>query len=231
MRLIAYSILFLIPAALSGQVHNAVAVIGDTATYLEQISENPNNELTNLEDFVPGLKCDIRLATKNGISGKPLYKEAKAYVRKPAAVSLGIVQEALSRRGLGLTIFAAYRPYHISKILNEQSENAKSKGFSENYLKHSRGASVDVSLISLATHEEIQMPSGYALQTDAAQSDYMDLPVNVLENRAILIQVMQQHGFRVSPLQWWHFDFMGWQAFNLTDLSFEELENISRCPE
>ena len=228
MRLIVYSAFFLISAALSGQENTSVTAISDTATYLAQISENPNNELVDLEDFVPGLKLDFRFATKNNIADKPLYKGSKTFVRKPVAVSLGIVQEALNRRGLGLKIFEAYRPYTVAKILDEQTKNPKFKGLLEGNLKHSRGASVDVSLISLATGEEIQMPSGYCQSMDATRTDYPDLPANVLENREIIIQVMQQHGFRVSPNQWWHFDFMGWQAFEMMDLTFDELENINK---
>ena len=225
MRLIIYSFFFLISAGLQGQGKVNV-VISDTSAYLEQIEKNPNNEMLDLEDFVPGIMLDIRFATKNNIVGERLYTSPKAFVRKPMAVSLEIIQEALNRRGLGLIVFDTYRPYSVAEKINEQMNNPSEKTLLENSVKHCHGASVDVSLFSLATGKEVQMPSGYCQNMEATRPDYPDLPDNVLKNREILIQLMQQHGFRVSPNQWWHFDFMGWQAFNLMDLSFEELEKV-----
>ena len=227
MRLITYIVFFLISASIMGQENLKTSVIGDTIGYLRQIRENPNNELIDLEDFVPGLNLDIRFAAKDNVTGEQLYSNSKAFARRPVAVSLSIIQEALNRRGLGLIIYDAYRPYADAKKLANRMKNSESDGFLENNIKHSRGASVDVSLISLTTGEEIQMPSGYCQNMEATQTDYSDLPDNVIANREILIQVMQQHGFRVSPKQWWHFDFMGWQAFDLMNLSFEELENVN----
>ena len=228
MRLIVYAILFLISSGLFGQEKKSVVVINDTSKYLEQVRENPNNELLDLEDFIPGLKLDIRFATINNIVGEKIYASPKAFVRKPMAVSLEIIQEALNRRGFGLVIYDAYRPFSIVEKIDEQMKNPADEALLENSVKHSRGASVDVSLFNLATGEEVQMPSGYCQKIEATNTNYQDLPDNVLENREILIQVMQQHGFRVNPNQWWHFDFMGWQAFELMDLSFEEIENMNK---
>ena len=226
MRLTFSIVFFLFTALLFGQEKPKVDVISDTLHYLEQINENPNTEMVNLENFVPGIKPDIRFATKNNPSGRNLYPSAEVFVRRPLAVSLNIIQETLNRRGLGLIIFDAYRPYSAAKRINIQMKDSKYERLFENSINHSRGASVDVSLIDLSTGEEIQMPSDYCQNNPAAKVSFKDLPDNVLENRNILIEVMQQHGFRVNPNQWWHFDFMGWQAFSLMDLSFEELENI-----
>jgi D-alanyl-D-alanine dipeptidase len=227
MRLIVFTVSFLISTLLSGQ-EKPVVVISDTLSYLEQIDKNPNTELVNLENFVPGLKSDIRFALKNNPTGETLYANTGVFVRRPLAVSLGIIQEALNRRGFGLLIFDAYRPYAVAKEMVAQTKNSNDEKLFENSLNHSRGASVDVSLISLSTGEEIQMPTDYCQNNPAAKADFQDLPDNVLENRNLLIELMQKHGFRVNPKQWWHFDFMGWQAFSLMDLSFEELEIINK---
>lgn len=228
MRLIIYIVFFLISVSIMGQENLKTNVIGDTIVYLRQIEENPNNELVDLENFVPGLNFDIHFATKDNVTDEQLYSIKKAFARRPVAVSLSIIQEALNRRGLGLLIFDAYRPYADAIKIGDRMKNSESDGFLENNIKHSRGGSVDVSLISLTTGEEIQMPSGYCQNIKVTHTDYPDLPDNVIANREILIEVMQQHGFRVSPKQWWHFDFMGWQAFDLMNVSFEELENINK---
>jgi D-alanyl-D-alanine dipeptidase len=35
---------------------------------------------------------------------------------------------------------------------------------------------------------------------------------------------MKKQGFEVYGSEWWHFDFNGWQAYSLMDISFEELQ-------
>lgn len=219
---------FLITTLLNGQEKTGETIVSDTALYIEQLAASPNNQMVNVEDFVYGIKCDVRFATKDNPMKEEVYSSNTVFVRKPVALSLEIVQENLSKRGLGLKIFDAYRPYSASQALKDQFTNTVYKQLMTDAEKHSRGASVDVSLINLETGEEIQMPSGYFQNTEAAAISYQSLPKNVIENREILIEVMQQHGFRVSPEHWWHFDFMGWQGFSLLDLSIKELEILDQ---
>jgi zinc D-Ala-D-Ala dipeptidase len=40
-----------------------------------------------------------------------------------------------------------------------------------------------------------------------------------------LIDTMEKFGFTVFESEWWHFDFVGWQKFEVLDIDFEELEN------
>lgn len=226
-KLIVYSSFFLITALLNGQENTGEIVVSDTAVYFEQLAASPNNQMVNVEDYVSGIKCDVRFSTKDNPGKEKRYGNNGVFVRKPVALALEIVQENLKKRGLGLKIFDVYRPYSVSKVMNDQLTNTAFELMMVDAKKHSRGASVDVSLISLETGEEIQMPSGYFQDNEAAVVDFQHLPENVIENRELLIKVMQQHGFRVSPDHWWHFDFMGWQGFSLLDLSIEELEFIA----
>lgn len=46
----------------------------------------------------------------------------------------------------------------------------------------------------------------------------------VRKNRDVLIEVMQRNGFTVYEYEWWHFDFNGWENFEVMDINFEELE-------
>lgn len=227
-KLIVFSSFFLIAALLHGQENTGETIISDTAVYLEQLAVSPNNQMVDIENYIHGIKCDVKLATKDNPVKEEVYLYNRAFVRKPLAMSLEIIQENLNRRGLGLKIFDAYRPYSVSKAINDQLTNTAFELMMVDAKKHSRGASVDVSLISLETGEEIQMPSGYFQDNEAAAVDFQHLPENVIKNREILIEVMQQHGFRVSPDHWWHFDFMGWQGFSFLDLSFEKLEILEQ---
>src|SRR5687767_12604638 len=81
------------------------------AAYQESIKVNPQKELIDLEQFVPGLAMDIRYATTNNFTGEKIYNQARAYARKPVAEALKKIQEELKAQGLAIKMFDAYRPY------------------------------------------------------------------------------------------------------------------------
>lgn len=199
-------------------------VVNDLSDYNKSINENPNNELVDLEEFIPGIILDIRYATKNNFTNQKVYNQAKAYVRWPVAKSLKFVNEELKKRNYALKIYDAYRPYSATVLFYEIYKDTTFVASPWTGSRHNRGAAVDVSIVDLQTGEEIQMPTGFDDFTNVAKPDFNDLPENVIQNRDYLITLMQNHGFRVYHSEWWHYDFMGWEGFDIMDISFEELE-------
>ncbi|MCK9564135.1 MAG: M15 family metallopeptidase, partial [Bacteroidales bacterium] len=84
--------------------------------------------------------------------------------------------------------------------------------------RHNRGAAVDVSLVNLASGEELAMPTDYDDFSERAAADYGDLSAEVIANRKILTDAMAAHGFTVLPSEWWHFDAEGWEEYPLLDI-------------
>ena len=68
------------------------------------------------------------------------------------------------------------------------------------------------------------MPSGYDDFTERAAHAFADLPADVRHNRELLRDVMVRHGFQPLPSEWWHYDFGGWERFELMDVALEELD-------
>jgi len=200
-----------------------LTVIRDTAIYNAQIKESYTNQLVEIIDIVPSINLDIRYATANNFTGEIVYNSPKAFARQPVAEALAIVQKVLNKHGLGLVIFDAYRPYSATVKFYEIYKDTTFVASPWKGSRHNRGAAVDVSLINLETGEELQMPTPFDDFTEVAHPEYNNLPDNVLKNREILINVMQNHGFRVYSSEWWHFDFIGWEAYDLMDIPFEEL--------
>src|SRR5919199_6567842 len=62
-------------------------------------------ELVELIKLDPTIHLDIRYATKNNFIGRPVYKEARAFLQRPAAEALVRVSAALRKQGYGLVIF------------------------------------------------------------------------------------------------------------------------------
>jgi D-alanyl-D-alanine dipeptidase len=191
--------------------------------YHEDVLSNPDNELINLIDLIPGLVLDIRYATHNNFTNEIVYELPLAFLRRPVAEALADVQNELEEHGLGLKIFDAYRPYQATLkfwnlIGNTQFVAAPWKGS-----RHNRGAAVDLTIIVLKTGKELEMPTAFDAFTEKASPDYNQLPEYQIVNRNYLIKIMRRHGFRVFPSEWWHFDYKHWENYNLVDLPFDQL--------
>jgi len=123
-------------------------VVNSTETYLAAVVADSSNRLVEIKDYVPGIKLDIRYATKNNFTGQVVYSEARAFARLPVALALRSVQAELNRKGLGLKIYDAYRPYSVTvkffEIATDKSFVASPKTGS----RHNRGCAIDLTLIT-----------------------------------------------------------------------------------
>lgn len=201
-------------------------IISTLEQHRQLIKLDSNYILVDLEEFVPNILLDIRYATNNNFTGKVVYDKAKAYVRLPVAKRLKIIQEELNSNGLGLKIFDAYRPYTITlkfwDIVKDSNFVATPWGAS----RHNRGCAVDLTIIDLKSGDEIPMPSEYDDFSDKAFPNNNNFPENILNNRKMLIEIMNKNGFTVFPTEWWHYDFVGYQQYPVTDISFDLLDSL-----
>jgi len=200
-----------------------LAVINTQAEYKKSISENADKQLVELKKYIPGLKLDIRYATKNNFTKQAVYREARAFARAPVAEALKNVQSELKKLGLGLKIFDGYRPYSVTVKFFDLASDKNFVANPKDGSRHNRGCAIDLTVVNLKSGKELKMPTPYDSFAAAASSDYKDLPANVIKNRDLLINVMERHGFRVLDNEWWHFDFIGWKNFELMDIGFDAL--------
>lgn len=199
-------------------------IVSSAEAYRGECSRSSENRLEDLGRSIPSVQLDIRYATPENFTGKPVYTSARAFLRKPAADALAAVQAELLKEGLGLKVYDAYRPYAATLLFYELVGDTLFVASPVKGSRHNRGCAVDVTLVDHATGAELEMPTGYDDFSEKANPGYMDLPPAAIANRARLKEVMRRHGFIVFPSEWWHFDFNGWERFSLMDLSFEELQ-------
>jgi D-alanyl-D-alanine dipeptidase len=226
-----FSVLALTMFLLIGQAHSqqksnsyGLKVLSDYAEYQASVVANPDKELMNLEKYIPGIVLDIKYATTDNFTGKPVYQFPMAFLRKPAAEKLRLIQAELAEMNLALKIFDGYRPYSVTVEFYKLASNKDFVANPKDGSRHNRGCAVDLTLIDLKTGKELAMPTPYDDFTEMASPDYTKLPAEVIKNRDILIKIMHKHGFKVYRNEWWHFDFVGWEQFELMDLPFEKLE-------
>lgn len=192
--------------------------------YKKSVVANPENELINLEKFVPGLELEIRYATTNNFTGNKIYNLARAYARKPVAESLKKIQADLKKQGLALKIFDGYRPYSATVMFYETYHDTTYVASPYKGSRHNRGCAMDLTIIDLKTGKELPMPTEYdSFKKEAWPTTPVADPV-IRQNRKTLIDAMEKYGFKVNASEWWHFDFVGWQKFAVMDIDFEELE-------
>lgn len=175
------------------------------------------HELVDVQKLVPGIMLDIRYATTNNFTGQKLYPFAGCYLRRNTAEKLAAAQLALSYQGLGLKIFDGYRPLSVQRRMWEVYPHSGYVADPRKGSRHNRGAAVDVTLIHLDDGTELSMPTSYDDFTVKAHRDYLDLPADVIRNRALLEQVLTTNGFIGLRTEWWHFDDCDWRDYPLLD--------------
>lgn len=200
-----------------------IKVISDYQHYLNSCKENPRNKLIELNKEIPDLILDIRYATTNNFMKLAVYKQARAFARKPVAEQLQHIQKELRKKGYGLKIYDSYRPYAATKTLYIKASDKNFVANPREGSRHNRGCAVDLSLIYLKTGKDVPMPTPYDSFSPKASATYPDLPASIKKNRDLLISVMESHGFKVLHNEWWHFDFKGWKNYALMDIPFEKL--------
>jgi D-alanyl-D-alanine dipeptidase len=192
--------------------------------YREAVRKNPDKELVNLETFLPGAFFDIRYATANNFTGEKIYNLPRAYARRPVAEALRKIQAELAAAGLALKIYDAYRPYKATVKFYEVYRDTTYVASPYRGSRHNRGCALDLTLADAKTGQELKMPTGFDSFKKEAWPSTPVADSKVRTNRQRLIAVMEKHGFKVNASEWWHFDFTGWDKFEVLDIDFEELE-------
>jgi D-alanyl-D-alanine dipeptidase len=194
-------------------------VVKSMAEYERLVAADPDKRLVEITD----IPRDVRYATTDNFMHQQLYPVSKVFLRRPAAIALHDVERELAREGLGLKLYDGYRPYRVTVQMWKPIRNPDFVADPAKGSRHNRGAAVDLTLIDLRTGNEIPMPTGYDAFTPKARQDFNDLPANVIANCARLREVMTKHGFDPLPSEWWHFDFRGWEGFELLDVPLTAL--------
>lgn len=183
-------------------------------------------KLVAINDVSPNIKIECMYATYNNFTGQRIYPAAffgRCYLLAHVAEQLHNVQKELESMGYGLRIFDAFRPMEGQRALWNVFPVP---GFVANPAmggKHTRGTTVDLTIIRLSDGEPLDMGCGIDVFIDRARSDYTNLSDEALRNRALLKNIMAKHGFTQLPTEWWHFDYEQWQNYPPLDVDFNEL--------
>lgn len=182
-------------------------------------------DLIEISSLDPSIQLDIRYATRNNFMGSAFYSLPRAYLQRPAAEALLAAHRELRSKGFGILIFDAYRPWYVTKMFWDATpkEYKEFVADPEKGSRHNRGCAVDLTLYDLKTGRPLPMPSGYDEFSERAHVDYTGGTQAARENRRLLRETMEAHGFKVYDPEWWHYDYNAWAEYPILNKSFEEL--------
>jgi D-alanyl-D-alanine dipeptidase len=197
-----------------------------------QKAEPPNEkgdflptDLVELRKLDPTIKLDVRYATTNNLFGTVFYSQPRAFLQRAPAEALVRINRKLKESGYGLLVHDGYRPWYVTKVFWDATPQDKkmfvadpSKGS-----RHNRGAAVDLSLYDLKTGKPVEMVSTYDETTDRAHPDYPGGTSLQRWHRDLLRSAMEADGFTVYELEWWHFDYKGWERYRIGNELFERI--------
>ena len=191
------------------------------------ISTNYNLEkgFVYLSDINSSIIVDLKYYSSNNFTGKFVegYNSNKAILTKEAAVALSNAQDDLNKIGYSLILYDAYRPQSAVDFFVKWSSNIndtiykntyypnikKSELFKLGYIayksSHSRGSTVDVSLVEIESKKEIDMGTIFDYFGVESHTFFNNLSKKQKLNRLLLYEAMSNNGFKNYSKEWWHY--------------------------
>lgn len=193
-------------------------------SFKSELTADPSGFVV-LADYVPHIVQEIRYYSTYNFIGERIdgYEEPCALLTKEAARVLKSVSNEMIVQGYRLKVFDAYRPacavkHFVLWGIEDQDIRMKpyfypdlekqelfDKGYIAKQSSHSRGSTVDLTLLDMSTGKELDMGSPFDLFSVASHPDYKGITEQQYENRMLLQRVMVRNGFEPIDCEWWHF--------------------------
>jgi D-alanyl-D-alanine dipeptidase len=190
----------------------------------EHPPEREDPGLVDILSRVPDARVTMRYASEDNLVGAVVdgYERPRCLLSPAAADALAGVQAELRSFGLSILMFDCYRPQravdHFVRWSSDPADHKtraryypnedKAKMFEKGYIDrrsgHSRGSTVDISLVD-AEGKELDMGTGWDFMDPSSATEYPALPETARRNRLMLKSLMAAHGFRNYAGEWWHY--------------------------
>jgi D-alanyl-D-alanine dipeptidase len=203
----------------------------------------------DIKKVIPDVLMDIRYYGPHNFIGEKVdgYMAPKCLMTRQTAEALALVQKDLAPHSLSLKIYDCYRPQravnHFVRWAKE-IDNTKTKkefyptvdkrnlfkdGYIDSKSGHSRGSTVDLTIVPLPAPKQPEYISGQKLAecylpaaerfadngidmgtgfdcfhelSHTANNNISELQKN---NRQLLKKLMEKYGFKNYDLEWWHY--------------------------
>jgi len=178
-----------------------------------------------LANYVPSIIQEIRYHSTYNFIGDRIngYEDPVALCTIDAARALKEVAAELFVLGYRLKVFDAYRPTMAVKHFvlwgiedadqrmkqyfypNIDKTDTFKLGYIASLSSHSRGSTIDLTLLDMATGREVDMGSPFDLFDEVSHPSYTGITDEQFRMRMLLQQTMVRNGFVPYDCEWWHF--------------------------
>lgn len=193
------------------------------------LAANPRTDRPDLfvdvTPLIPDAVVDLRYAGSRNFVGAPVdgYTTARCVLTRPAAEALAAVAAEARAKGYRLKLFDCYRPAravaHFARWAADLADTHtkatyypdldKKDLFALGYIAsrsgHSRGSTMDLTLVEAATGAELDMGTPFDLFSDLSWPGSDAVTPAQKARRQLLAQLMTRHGFQPFDKEWWHF--------------------------
>ncbi len=173
-----------------------------------------------LADFSKDFAYDMRYATTNNFLKAQVYDCAECYTRVKTAKALLKANKVFMEQGYRIKFFDCYRPNSVQHKMWKIVPNPQYVADPVKGSIHNKGGAVDITLVSLEG-KELDMGTDFDFFGKRAYHDNTDLPAQVLQNRKLLKETMEQHGFWSIRTEWWHYNLAAASNDKVDDFKWE----------
>jgi D-alanyl-D-alanine dipeptidase len=203
----------------------------------------------DIQKLIPDIVMDIRYNSPHNFVGERVdgYLAPKCFLTNDAAKALAEVQKELVSYSLTLKIYDCYRPQravdHFVRWAKEientitmrefypsiDKRNLFQDGYIDAKSGHSRGSTIDLTIVSLPVPAQpaytpgqplaecylpayqrfadnsIDMGTGFDCFHELSNTANPDIGPRQKINRLLLKSLMEKHGFRNYDKEWWHY--------------------------
>ena len=207
------------------------------------------NGFVDIKDEIPSIVLDMRYYSAHNFVGERIsgYDAPRCLLTREAADALKNVQQELLQRSLSLKVYDCYRPQravehfiawakNLSDIKMKQEfystvdkKDVFRKGFLARKSGHSRGSTVDLTIVPVPVPEQesyvegqqlyechlpveqrfkdnsLDMGTGFDCFHERAATYSKQLTPQQQANRQLLKTLMEKYGFKNYSKEWWHF--------------------------
>ena len=197
----------------------------DMSADFEQIVTMDSSGFVLLSDYVPAIVQEIRYYSTYNFVGDRIdgYEAPCAMLTKEAARALKNVSNEMIASGYRLKIFDAYRPARAVRHFvlwgiedldlrmkpyfypDLEKQDLFVRGYIASRSSHSRGSTVDLTLLDMQTGKELDMGSPFDWFGEESHPDYRGISEEQYKNRMFLQTAMKRNRFLPIDCEWWHF--------------------------
>jgi zinc D-Ala-D-Ala dipeptidase len=227
---------------------SAVALLAGLLMACSGDEPYPPEGFSSIADLDTSIELDIRYTGNNNFLGRPVagYEGAVCILSTPAATALLQVQRSANAQGYSLKIYDCFRPQRAVDNFVRWAADAddavmkasmypdvpKDELFSRGYIAersgHSRGSTVDLTLVPLGSQQpvldpfapwdcrasdealrfpdnSVDMGTSYDCFDVLSHTEHPAVSEQAMSNRLLLKGLMESAGFENYENEWWHY--------------------------